>query len=45
MKNRFVRVSVVTIIVSILYFTFFTNKAIDIPKTENSVVKTSLDSP
>ena len=44
MKNRFVRVSVVTIIVSILYFTFFTNKATDIPKTDNSVVETFLDS-
>ena len=33
MKNRFVRVSVVTIVVSFFYFMFFTNKALDVQNT------------
>lgn len=46
MKNRFVRVTVVTIIICFFYFTFFTEKAVDVsnnkdnrtPKVENTFV-------
>lgn len=41
MKNRFVRVTVVTIIICFFYFMFFTEKAVDVPNTsvnkENNV--------
>ncbi len=49
MKNRFVRVTVVTIVVSFFYFTFFTEKAMDVSQDKNTtteisdVVKSTID--
>ncbi|MFY0629181.1 MAG: hypothetical protein JXR05_02300 [Flavobacteriaceae bacterium] len=37
MKNRFVRVTVVTIVISFFYFTFFTEKAEDVSNNKNNL--------
>tara|TARA_R110002073_G_scaffold15953_3_gene62154 strand:- start:21814 stop:22524 length:711 start_codon:yes stop_codon:yes gene_type:complete len=44
MKNRFVRVSVVTIIVSLFYFIIFTEKTIDTPIDVEPELKEKIDS-
>ena len=43
MKNRFVRVFVITIVVSIIYIQFFTEKATDISKNKENLTEVSID--
>lgn len=44
MKNRFVRVLVITIIASFIYINFFVEEVVDKPKNENTIVKQKKDS-